>query len=43
MTSDLGIQTTSFVEISYLRTQYRVFLGALPTLGVEDTSGRCEK
>lgn len=39
VTNDSGIQTTSLVEISYLRTQQGVFLGALPALGAEDRVG----
>lgn len=39
VTDDSGIQTTSLVEISYLRTPHKVFLGALPALGVEDRVG----
>lgn len=39
VTNDSGIQTTSLVEISYLRTQHKVFLGPLPALGEEDRVG----
>jgi len=39
MTNDSGIQTARLVEIFCLRTEHRIFLWAMPTLGVEDRVG----